>query len=119
MESHLKPGISEETLERKARARTDRQAAEEMQRAKQKLLRAFGKQEQHEWSRLPLVGHRQVRTSRATKFKTFLLERNGCRGRILPSRWSASKLVLLVNNYTYGKETQRRFAFPASRLILQ
>ncbi len=39
--SHLKPGISEEKLERKARALTDMQAAEEMQRAKQKLFAGF------------------------------------------------------------------------------
>ncbi len=39
--SHLKPEISKEKLESKAQAQTDRQAAEEMQRAKQKLFAAF------------------------------------------------------------------------------
>jgi hypothetical protein len=70
--SHLKAGVTIATLDQLAQAKSDTQAAEEMQQAKRKLFGSFQGSVSQAATRLPLVGGRQTAALQQSKTKTSL-----------------------------------------------
>lgn len=70
--SHLKAGVTIAALDQLAQAKSDTQAAEEMQQAKRKLFGSFQANVSQAATRLPLVGGRQTAVLRQSKNKTSL-----------------------------------------------
>ena len=70
--SHLKAGITIATLDQQAQAKSDTQAAEEMQAAKRKLFGSFQGSVSQAAMRLPLVGRGETAALRPSKTKTYL-----------------------------------------------
>lgn len=70
--SHLKAEVTIATLDQQAQAKSDTQAAEEMQAAKRKLFGSFQGSVSQAAMRLPLVGRGETAALRQSKTKTFL-----------------------------------------------
>ena len=70
--SHLNAGVTIATLDQLAQAKSDTQAAEEMQQAKRKLFGSFQGSVSQAATRLPLVGGRRTAALQQSKTKTSL-----------------------------------------------
>ena len=70
--SHLKAEVTIATLDQQAQAKSDTQAAEEMQAAKRKLFGSFQESVSQAAMRLPLVGRGETAALRQSKTKTSL-----------------------------------------------
>jgi hypothetical protein len=70
--SHLKVEVTIATLDQQAQAKSDTQAAEEMQEAKRKLFASFQGSVSQAAMRLPLVGRGETAALRQSKTKTSL-----------------------------------------------
>jgi hypothetical protein len=70
--SHLQAGVTIATLDQQAQAKSDTQAAEEMQAAKRKLFGSFHGSVSQAAMRLPLVGRGETDALRQSKTKTSL-----------------------------------------------
>jgi len=99
--SHLKAEVTIALLDQLAQAKTDTQAAEEMQSAKRKLWVSFrGSKLSQATARLPLVGEGETAALRQSKTKTFLEGK--------PMQSGSAHCLPLVGTVTQKSKQERR-----------
>jgi hypothetical protein len=99
--SHLKAEVTIALLDQRAQAKTDTQAAEEMQDAKRKLLSSFQQiKTSQATARLPLVGGGDTTVFRATKSKTSIEGK--------PMQFGRAASLPLVGTGTHKTKQERR-----------
>jgi hypothetical protein len=98
--SHLKAEVTIATLDQQAQAKSDTQAAEEMQAAKRKLFGSFQGSMSQAAMRLPLVGRGETAALRQSKTKTFLEGK--------PAQLGGAESLPLVGPGTQKSKQERR-----------
>jgi hypothetical protein len=98
--SHLNAGVTIATLDQLAQAKSDTQAAEEMQQAKRKLFGSFQASVSQAAMRLPLVGRGETAALRQSKTKTSLEGK--------PKQIGGAESLPLVGPATQKSKQERR-----------